>query len=64
MNKLFDNLKVGDLVCDTWWRYRGCGIITKKYNKTLHIKWNSNVPEYFKIYDKPHVNQFLEKVDI
>ena len=62
MESLFDQLKIGDMVCDSWWRYRGYGIVKKKFKKTMHIKWNSNYPDSFKIFDKQHVDQFLERV--
>ena len=60
---LFDELEVGDMVIDTWWRYRGWGIITKKFKRTIHINWGNGPYDPYRIYDKPHTNQFLEKVE-
>lgn len=63
MNKnLFDELKVGDTVYDSWYPERGYGEIIKVYKTTIHVDWGRGPGDLGKIYDKQHVNHFLRKV--
>jgi hypothetical protein len=57
MKKHFDDLKVGDHVCDAWWP-NVYGVITKKLKTRLWVKFTEQGDPWK--YDVSHT-QFLSK---
>ncbi len=53
-----EDFKIAEAVYDRWWFWRS-GIIIKKFKNTLHIKWLGGK---IAIYDREHVEIFLEKL--
>lgn len=60
----FEDLKIGDMVVDSWHKYEGFGIVIKKFGRTVHIRFplghpNSIRENGIQIWDYEHVNEFL-----